>query len=306
MSATLARPRRPSSPVGDPPSGSAAVVVTHDTRDEALACLATLVRSGADEIVLVDSGSRDGTVEAVADAFPTVRTLRLANVGFGRAANVGVASTAAAQVVVCNADTRLAPGGVAAMAGWLDAHGDVGALGPLIRYPDGRIQPSARTFPSLPQAIGHALLGLWWPRNPWTRAYRLTDWDHRSEREVGWLSGSCLALRREAFDEVGGFDPAYFMFVEDVDLCARLADAGWRVVFAPVTEVTHAVGASTSRRPVRMTVEHARSLDRFFSRRYADGPRRLLRPLIRLGLVAWVLLVSGWSLLKGRTHAQAA
>ena len=282
------------------------MVVTHNTRDEALECLATLIRSGADEIVLVDAGSRDDTLMAVAQAYPDVHLLGLANVGFGRAANAGVASTTAAHVVVCNADTRMAPGGVAAMAAYLEAHGDVGALGPLIRFPDGRIQPSARTFPTLPQAVGHALLGLWWPRNPWTRAYRLSDWDHRSERDVGWLSGSCLALRRAAFDAVGGFDPAYFMFVEDVDLCARLADAGWRVVFAPVTEVTHAVGASTSRRPVRMTIEHARSLDRFFARRYADGPRRLLRPLIRLGLIAWVLLVSAWSLIKGRTHAQAA
>ena len=111
-------------------------------------------------------------------------------------------------------------------------------------------------------------------------------------------------MRREAFDDVGGFDPAYFMFVEDVDLCYRLGEAGWKVMFAPVTEVTHAIGGAVSRRRFRMTFEHARSLDRFFARRYATGPRRLLRPLIRLGLAGWLVIALTWSALRGRTHAQ--
>jgi len=109
---------------------------------------------------------------------------------------------------------------------------------------------------------------------------------------------------RAAFDEVNGFDPAYFMFVEDVDLCARLAKTGWRVMFAPVAEVTHAVGASVSRRRFRMVVEHARSLDRFFARRYVKPWQRAVRPLIRLGLLGWVVAVLAWSALRGRTHAQ--
>jgi hypothetical protein len=91
-----------------------------------------------------------------------------------------------------------------------------------------------------------------------------------------------------------------------VDLCARLREAGWRVVFAPVTEVVHAIGGSVSRKRFRMVVEHARSLDRFFGRRYATGVRRVARPLIRLGLVGWAFSVMAWSLLRGKTHAQAA
>jgi N-acetylglucosaminyl-diphospho-decaprenol L-rhamnosyltransferase len=189
------------------------------------------------------------------------------------------------------------------MGAYLRDRPDVGAMGPLVRFPDGRLQLSARAFPSIGQALGHGLFGLWWPSNPWTRAYRLTDWDHTSERDVDWVSGCCLALRRDAFDAVGGFDPAYFMFVEDVDLCARLREAGWRVVFAPVAEVVHAIGGAVSRRRFRMVVEHARSLDRFFARRYARGPRRLLRPLIRLGLVAWAATAMAWSALRGMTHA---
>jgi GT2 family glycosyltransferase len=94
------------------------------------------------------------------------------------------------------------------------------------------------------------------------------------------------------------------MFVEDVDLCYRLVSAGWRVVFAPVTEVTHAIGASVSAKRFRMVVEHARSLDRFFARRYATGPARALRPLIGLGLAAWVVVALVWSVISGRPVAQ--
>ncbi|HWB72465.1 MAG TPA: glycosyltransferase family 2 protein [Egibacteraceae bacterium] len=292
----------------NPELGAVAVVVdNHNTRDDLLACLGSLADAGAGagEVVVVDSGSDDGSLDAVARAYPRVRRIGLANVGFGRAANAGVAATRTAAVVVANADTRFRPDAPLALAGYLGAHPDVGAAGPLVRFPDGRLQLSARAFPSLGQAVGHALLGLWRPDNRWTRAYRLTDWDHASERDVDWLSGCCLALRREAFEDVGGFDPAYFMFVEDVDLCYRLRQAGWRVVFAPVTEVVHAVGTAVSRRRFRMVVEHARSLDRFFARRYASGPRRLLRPLIRLGLSGWVLAAMAWAALRGRTHAHA-
>ncbi|HWH32901.1 MAG TPA: glycosyltransferase family 2 protein [Egibacteraceae bacterium] len=235
----------------------------------------------------------------------SARVLELDNLGFGKAANAGVAATTAEALVIANADTRFPAGSVRAMADHLRDNPRVGALGPLIRFPDGRLQWSARAFPSVGQAIGHALLGMWRPDNRWTRAYRLTDWDHRSEREVDWVSGACLALRREAFDQVGGFDPSYFMFVEDVDLCARLWEAGWTVVFSPVAEVTHAVGASVGARPFRMVVEHARSLNFFFTRRYAHGWRRALVPFIRAGLVGWVLAAWTWSALRGRSIGHA-
>lgn len=280
----------------------AVVVVNHNTKADLLACLASLDEAGAEEVVVVDAGSSDGSLDAVARAHPEVGRLALDNVGFGRAANAGVAATTAPAVVLANADTRFEPGAARALADYLAGHADVGAVGPLIRWPDGRVQLSARAFPSLGQALGHALLGLWWPANPWTRAYRLTDWDHRSERTVDWVSGCCVAVRRDAFEQVGGFDPAYFMFVEDVDLCHRLGQAGWRVTFAPVAEVTHAVGGATSRRRTRMAFEHARSLDRFFARRYAHGPKRLLRPLIRVGLAGWLLGVTVWSALRGKPH----
>lgn len=277
----------------------AAVVVTHNTRDDVLACLETLAATTVDEVVVVDCGSTDGTVRAVRDACPDVKVLDLDNVGFGRGANAGVALTSTPYVIVANADTRFAEDVPEVLAA--AATDEVGAVGPSVVFPDGRRQASARSFPTLAQAAGHALLGLWWPRNRWTRAYRQTDVDPALPRDVDWLSGCALLLRREAFDDVGGFDPGYWMYVEDVDLGFRLRQAGWRIRYEPGARVTHKVGASTStKRRARMVVAHARSLDRFYGRAYNVGVGRLARPFVRLGLVLWVGLVLAWDRIVAR------
>lgn len=291
-----------SAPAPTPVPDVAVVIVNHETRDDLLACLDTLDAAGAREVVVVDCGSTDGSVDAVREARREVTVLALDNVGYGRGANAGVARTTAPYVVVANADTRFAPGSLHELAqGFVDAP-DVAAAGPQVRYPDGRPQASARTFPTLGQAAGHALLGLWWPGNPWTRAYRQTDVDPTVARDVDWLSGCALMLRREAFEDVGGFDPGYWMFVEDVDLGFRLRQAGWRVRFEPDAQVEHAVGASAGRKRARMVIAHARSLDRFYRRAYAHGVGRLAQPFVRLGLVAWAALVLVWNrLVASRT-----
>lgn len=284
----------------------AVVIVNHETRDDLLACLETLEPAGAQEVVVVDCGSTDGSVAAVRTARPDVTVLALDNVGYGRGANAGVARTSAPYVVVANADTRFAPGSLRRLAAAFDGAPDLAAAGPQVRYPDGRPQASARTFPSLGQAAGHALLGLWWPGNPWTRAYRQTDVDASLARDVDWLSGCALMLRREAFDDVGGFDPGYWMFVEDVDLGFRLRQAGWRVRFEPDAQVVHVVGASAGRKRARMVIAHARSLDRFYQRAYARGVGRLAQPFVRVGLVLWVALVLAWNRLVARRTGRSS
>lgn len=293
-------------PAPAPVPDVAVVIVNHETRDDLLACLDTLEAAGAREVVVVDCGSTDGSVEAVRAHAPDVAVLALDNVGYGRGANAGVARTTAPYVVVANADTRFAPGSLHLLASSVAEAPDVGAAGPQVRYPDGRPQASARTFPTLAQAAGHALLGLWWPSNPWTRAYRQSDVDPTLARDVDWLSGCALLLRRAAFDEVGGFDPGYWMFVEDVDLGFRLRQAGWRVRFEPDAQVEHAVGASAGRRRAWMVIAHARSLDRFYRRAYAHGVGRLAHPFVRAGLALWVVLVLVWNRFVARRTGRSS
>lgn len=288
------------------PPRVAAVIVNHNTREDLLACLPTLPGAGADEIVVVDCGSSDGSVAAVRDEHPGVTVLELANVGYGQGANAGVRATSAPFVAVANADTRFDGGALTVLADALEQAQDVAAVGPQVRYPDGRRQASARTFPTLGQAAAHAVLGLWWPGNRWTRAYRQSDVDPEQPRDVDWLSGCALLLRREAFDQVGGFDPGYWMYVEDVDLGYRLRQAGWRIRFEPAAGVEHEVGASAGQKRSQMVIAHARSLDRFYGRAYATGPGRLLQPLVRLGLLLWVGLVLAWNRIVGRRTGRSS
>jgi N-acetylglucosaminyl-diphospho-decaprenol L-rhamnosyltransferase len=280
---------------------TAVVVVSHDTRDEALGCLATLPAAGADEVVLVDTGSRDGTAAAVRSAHPEVRVLELDNLGFGRGANAGARASTADVLVVCNADVRFEPGSIEVLARRLADDPSVAAAGPAVRYPDGRHQASARDVPDLATAVGHALLSRLWRDNPWTRRYRRADADPGRARDADWLSGCALALRRTAFEGVGGFDPAFFLYVEDLDLGVRLRRAGWRLRYEPDARVVHRVGASTGRRRVWALTTHARSLDRYYARHVGRGAvGRLARPLVRVALAGWVLATLLWERLVGR------
>jgi N-acetylglucosaminyl-diphospho-decaprenol L-rhamnosyltransferase len=154
----------------------------------------------------------------------------------------------------------------------------LGAVGPRLHNLDGSDYPSARSMPSIGVAIGHGLLGMWWPNNRFTTRYRQLDADPAQPRLVDWVSGAAIWLRRSALDDVGGWDERYFMYLEDTDLCWRLRRAGWEVAYEPSAVVMHVQGASTSRVPYRMLLEHHRSAWRFAQVRFT-GPRAALLPL---------------------------
>lgn len=269
------------------------VVVTYSPGPALLALLDSLpaATTRSTPVVLADNGSTDGSVEEAADR-PGVQLLRTgANLGYGAAANAGVGVLPAAidLVLVINPDVELGPGALDALAGALDRYPDAGAAGPLITTPDGVVYPSARDRPSIGSGVGHALLGWWWPTNPFTRAYRV-DAIEPIERTAGWLSGSCLLLRRRAFAEVDGFDPAYFMYFEDVDLGDRLRAAGWQSVYCPSARAVHTGGHATRREPGDMADAHHRSAYRYLARRYPEPWQAPLRAVIRTGLAARAFL----------------
>jgi N-acetylglucosaminyl-diphospho-decaprenol L-rhamnosyltransferase len=199
------------------------------------------------------------------------------NVGYARAANLGTAATRAQVVAVLNPDTKLEPGTAGALLELLAEEPRIAAAGPRLRNLDGSDYPSARMFPTIGDAVGHGLLGLWWPKNRFTTRYRQLDADPAASRLVDWVSGAAVWLRRAALDEVGGWDERYFMYVEDTDLCWRLRRAGWDVAYEPSGVVEHVQGASASRHPYRMLREHHRSAYRFSKVRFT-GARTVLLP----------------------------
>ncbi|WP_091065286.1 glycosyltransferase family 2 protein [Klenkia brasiliensis] len=247
------------------------------------------------EVVLADNGSTDGAPEAAAAAHEHVRVLRTGgNVGYGAAVDAGLAGAPGRWALVANPDVVLEPGSVDELllvaARWPRA----GAVGPAIRTPDGELYPSARDLPRLSTGAGHAALGWVWPANPWTARYR-REREAPRERTAGWLSGSCFLVDLEAFRAVGGFDPGYFMYFEDVDLGERLGRAGYLNVYAPSAVVVHEGGHATRRQPHRMARVHHTSALRYLSRRYPGPVHAPLRLALRAGLGGRMLLsyVSG-------------
>lgn len=243
-------------------------------------------------VVMADNGSTDGAPEA-ATSRDDVELLRTGgNIGYGAGMNAGVEALRARReageidsefLVISNPDVVFSDGAVDRMIDAARRHPRAGAVGPLIREPDGSVYPSARSVPTLVAGIGHAVLGPVWKGNPFTRRY-LADRVLDRERTAGWLSGSCQLLRWSAFDAVGGFDERYFMYMEDVDLGDRLSRAGWENVFAPEAEITHAKGHSAGKHPEITLPAHHDSAYRFLADRLPAWWQAPVRGALWVGL----------------------
>jgi N-acetylglucosaminyl-diphospho-decaprenol L-rhamnosyltransferase len=247
------------------------------------------------EVVLADNGSTDSAPERAAVRHSHVRLLRTGgNIGYGAAANAGLADLREGYAVIANPDVRFEPGSIDELLAVAERWPRAATIGPAILTPAGDLYPSARDLPLLSTGAGHALLGWAWPANPWTARYR-REREAPRERTAGWLSGSCLLVDLAAFWSVGGFDPGYFMYFEDVDLAERLGRRGWLHVYAPSAVVVHEGGHATRRDPHRMQRVHHTSALRYLSRQYPGGRNLPLRAALTGGLVARMLLayVSG-------------
>jgi len=244
-------------------------------------------------VVMADNGSTDGAPEEALERYPNTRLLRTGgNLGYGTAVNRAIASierdvaegTVDPEfVIVANPDVQWGPRSIDALLEAAVRWPRAGALGPMIRDPDGSVYPSARHLPSLVRGGMHAVVGPFWKSNPWTAEYR-QDRQEPTERPVGWLSGSCLLLRRAAFDQVSGFDERYFMYMEDVDLGDRLGRAGWLNVYVPSAEILHDKGHSTGRDPARNLAAHHVSTYTFLSDRYPRPWHAPLRGAMKFAL----------------------
>jgi N-acetylglucosaminyl-diphospho-decaprenol L-rhamnosyltransferase len=290
-------PRRPASAA---PGQVGAVVVDHDTGTLLLDCVLTLLEEGAAPVVVVENGSAGSVPRALASLLdgekgpPVVVVSPGKNLGYGAGMNRGLAvlsglSPAPPWVLVANPDLRLHPGAIGALRAVLEAYPAWALVGPRIHADDGGVYPSVRRFPSFLDAAGHALLALFNPENRFTQRYNPGVPEGLDAVEADWISGSCFLARRSAVEELGGFDEAYFMYAEDMDLCWRAHRAGWGIGFAGAADVTHIQGVSTARHPYKMMVAHHRSALRF-TVRTTSGWRRALLPLavvvlgLRMGL----------------------
>jgi len=221
------------------------VIVSWNTRDLLLDCLQSLraVAGVSTEVFVVDNDSQDGSPSMVAAEFPGVRLIQnQENRGFSRAANQGLALAQGRYRMLLNSDTRVPEGALRRLVAHLDAHPRVGACGPQLRHFDGTLQPTGRAFPTLLASMVAITPVPGWVRRATADRFERRDYDRTCE--VDELCGAALCLRSEALAQVGLLDEDFFFFGEDVDLCWRLHDAGWKVVYLPEAVLEHGWGGS--------------------------------------------------------------
>lgn len=253
--------------------------------------------------VVVDHGSRDATLD-VARRFPNVRVVEQENRGVGAGWNRGIAETSEPWVLLLNADAWVLGDAVARLVEFGGAHPDAALVGPKLLNPDGTLQRSVRGFPTPWRlATEFFFLRRLAPRSRALNAFYAANWDHAEAREVEWLTGAAMLVRRAAVDEVGGVDEGFFMFNEESDWQYRMRAAGWRIWFFPGAEVVHVGGAATKRDWGRMFTTQVRSHVRFVRKHHGTGSAARARALLLAALVARGALFRGE---RGRSYRRAA
>ncbi len=302
-------------------------VVSYDTRDLLRGCLQALLDRQAEgearlEIIVADNNSSDGSAEMVHAEFPAVRVLETGeNLGFGRANNAALTDACGRFFCLVNSDAEVLPGALAQTLAYLDAHPEAGLVGGQLLWPDGRPQTSWGGDPTLAGVLAEQTFwGAWKPASllrrvlpqgriktssqaciaipdPPLREDPVREANKEVGRDVPQICGAFMLLRREAWRQIGGFDPAYFMYNEDVDLNVRLRRAGWRVVFLPSARITHHLGASSSadwQKRARMVSAYNQSRFYYFTRFEGLAAGRTLKAYCLLGAA---IRLTGWSLL---------
>jgi N-acetylglucosaminyl-diphospho-decaprenol L-rhamnosyltransferase len=266
------------------------VIVSWNVRDLLQSCLRSIYPpdgrcdAPAIETIVVDNVSTDGSVEMVRQDFPQVALIANAeNRGFTGGSNQGIAAGRGRYVLLLNPDTKVLDDALSRMVAYMDAHPQVGALGPMLLNPDGSVQSSRRRFPTPATAFFESTtLQSWFPRHRLLRDYYVLDEPDDAIVEVDWVTGACLLARRAALDQVGALDDGYFMYSEELDWCRRAKTAGWQVVYYPEARVIHYGGQSSEQVKAFQIIQFNRSKIRYFAKHHGALVAATLRAFLLL------------------------
>jgi len=252
------------------------------------------------EIIVVDNASTDSSVEMVRREFPQVHLIASeVNLGYTGGNNQGIAASQGRYILLLNPDTEVVGDALPTMVAYMDAHPDVGALGPQLLNPDGSVQSSRRRFPTLGTALVEStVIQQWWPDNRILRRYYVQDRPDDAISEVDWVTGACILLRRQAVEQVGPLDDAFFMYSEELDWCRRARDAGWKVVYLPTAQVIHHEGKSSEQVMPLRHVRFQRSKIHYFRKHHGRWAGTLLHAFLLLNY-AYLLVVESLKWLVG-------
>ena len=262
------------------------IIVNWNTSDLLARCLSSLEQEAFGdvapqcEVFVVDNASTDGSRQRVRDEFLWVSLIENEkNLGFAQANNLALAQAQGEFVLLLNSDTRLLPGALQALLAFMAAHPPAGACGARLLNADGSLQPSCQPMLTPEREFWRlSFLDMLLPR----ATYRMASWPVDQPRQVEIIKGACLLLRRAALDQIGRLDEAYFMYTEEVDLCYRLAQAGWELWWVPQAQVIHYGGASSRQAAEAMYLQLYRSKVQFYRKFGGERRARRFKRLVRL------------------------
>jgi GT2 family glycosyltransferase len=270
------------------PPAVAAAVVSYNTQAHLARCLASLAGQPVSEIVVVDNASTDGSAAFVANAHPHVRLIaNEVNAGYGAAANQALRAASAPYVLLLNADTEITPGSVDILARHLDDRPRAAIAAPRLVDQSGAPQVSVFPFPGTSGwLLENAPVAALVRRLPAARARSVSFRETSEPRPVPWALGAALLMRRDAVLAVGGFDESYFMYYEEVDLCRRLAQAGYETLYVPAAAIVHVGGASTGQQWTTMSIRRHQSAVDYYHRHLTGWRRVIWSAVLRIGWTA--------------------
>lgn len=258
-------------------------ICSWNTKEDTRKCLQSIYdcsHEGKIETIVIENASEDSSAEMIENEFPWVNLIKLEqNVGFAKGHNIGFKESKGEILMALNSDTIVHRGALHNLISFLKQNKDVGIAGPKLLNPDGSLQYSCRKFPTpLAALFRNTPLGKMFPKNKYARDYLMQDWAHDESRDVDWLSGAALCIKRELYEKIGGFDEQFFMYLEDVDLCKRAHEAGYRVVYLPDAIITHAIGRSSDRVANEMIKQFHKSMMLYYKKHNLRKTFFLFRP----------------------------
>ena len=245
------------------------IIVSWNVGEDLLRCLESIKENRpceGFETIVIDNGSTDGTVEAVRKSFPEVVIIANdENRGFAAANNQGIVQSKGEYVLLLNPDTIVHSGAMDTLIGFMDSHPDIGVCGPKLLNEDGSTQRSVRRLPTFRAVLyRHTIFKLTGLFRGQYNKWMMKDFAYDCQKEVFQLMGAALLIRRLVIDQVGLMDENFFMYYEEVDLCYRIKQTGWHIVFNPEAEITHLGGRSAEQIPARKRVMMLKSMFIFF------------------------------------------
>lgn len=297
------------------------IIVSWNVKKVLTDCLGSIEENPASEpfeIVLVDNASSDGAVEFVRNKFPDVVVIANSqNLGFAAANNQGIKKSQGEYILLLNPDTIVHLGSLDVLIEFMDKNEDVGICGPQLLNQDETIQSSVRCFPTFRGALYRhtAIKSLGLFKNEYKK-WLMKSFDHKSQMDVDQVMGAALMIRQSIIEDVGAMDEQFFMYYEEVDLCFRIKQAGWRVVFMPEVVITHLGGQSSGQIPVRKRIIAMTSLLKFFRKhrgKYVTAvfnclfkPSVILRDICDAAAASMAYLYGLIAMDKGRRRKSAA